>query len=314
MRPTVSVVIPVYQVCEYLSDCLNSIIHQSYKELEIIVVDDGSDDGSETICDLYALRDSRIHVIHQANGGLSAARNTGIDASHGDYITFVDSDDVVSANMIAEMIDLAVKEDADVVKIGVIRKNSYAECNEILKEYTVHTGFEALHLLFNSNSQIVCGCGKLFRASTIADTRFPAGRYYEDEYFVPRIYAKSKKVVLSDSELYYYMQRENDSILRGLFTPKKALDSLWISQDRLSFFSSLEDSALLREATIDYYYKIQSLLVRTDTTGDPSLASVYVELMNQRRAFARNHSFLFLHISLLHIAHRIKTMFRGNPG
>lgn len=304
MKPIVSVVIPVYQVKLYLAHCLDSVINQNYNELEIIVIDDGSTDGSELICDQYAAKDSRIKVIHQKNSGLSVARNMGIKESRGEYITFVDSDDIVSLEMVEEMVSLATKEDADVVKIGVIRKYSIEECASVLKGYTVQTGLSSLHLLFSSNSQIVCGCGKLFRRDIIANTRFPVGRYFEDEYFVPRIYARAKKVVLSDSELYFYMQRDNDSILRGIFTQKKAQDSIWVSQDRLSFFATLEDPILLKKAKMDYFFKIQSLINRATLDGNNDLLPMCDELLELRKIFIRENRMLYLQIQGKLFAHR----------
>lgn len=260
MNELVTVIIPVYQVEEYLEDCIKSVIRQTYRELEIILVDDGSTDNSPLICDQYAQIDLRIKVIHKTNGGLSSARNAGIDICTGRYVTFVDSDDVVADVMIEEMLNLAKREHADIVKIGVVRKNNYYENTAIPKHYATYSGDEALSLIFRSNSQIVCGCGKLFTREVIGDIRFPIGRYYEDEYFTPRMYLKAQNVVLSDSEYYFYMQRDNDSILRGKITDKKVRDSIWISLDRIALLHSLGKRKLKKDAIIDYYYKIEHLL------------------------------------------------------
>lgn len=298
MNDLVTVIIPVYQVEEYLEDCIKSIIRQTYGELEIILVDDGSTDNSPQICDQYAQMDSRIKVIHKTNGGLSSARNAGIDICTGKYVTFVDSDDVVADVMIEEMLNLANQEHAEIVKIGVIRKNNYSENIAIPKDYATYSGDGALSLLFRSNSQIVCGCGKLFTREVIGDIRFPIDRYYEDEYFTPRMYLRAKRVVLSESEYYFYMQRDNDSILRGKITDKKVRDSIWISLDRIELFHSIGKNKLEQDATIDYYYKIEHLLSRIYEMEFYERKEIEKYLINLKCEYKKNHPFLYC---LLHI-------------
>ena len=298
MNDLVTVIIPVYQVEKYLEDCIKSIIRQTYGELEIILVDDGSTDNSPQICDQYAQMDSRIKVIHKANGGLSSARNAGIDICTGKYVTFVDSDDVVADVMIEEMLNLANQEHAEIVKIGVIRKNNYSENIAIPKDYATYSGDGALSLLFRSNSQIVCGCGKLFTREVIGNIRFPIDRYYEDEYFTPRMYLRAKRVVLSESEYYFYMQRNNDSILRGKITDKKVRDSVWISLDRIELFHSLGKNKLEQDAIIDYYYKIEHLLSRIYEMELCERKEIENYLINLKCEYKKNHPCLYcsLHI------------------
>ena len=298
MNELVTVIIPVYQIEEYLEDCIKSVVCQTYSELEIILVDDGSTDNSPQICDQYAQMDSRIKVIHKTNGGLSSARNAGVDICTGKYVTFVDSDDVVADVMIEEMLNLANQEHADIVKIGVIRKINYSENIAIPKDYATYSGDGALSLLFRSNSQIVCGCGKLFTREVIGDIRFPIGRYYEDEYFTPRMYLRAKRVVLSDSEYYFYMQRDNDSILRGKITDKKVRDSIWISLDRIELFQSLGKKKLERDATIDYYYKIEGLLSKVYKMECCEREKTEEYLFQLKHKYWMEHPFLYC---LLHI-------------
>lgn len=293
MKELVSIIIPVYQVEKYLADCIRSVICQTYSTLEIILVDDGSTDNSSWICDQFAQLDSRIKVIHKCNGGLSSARNAGIDICTGEFITFIDSDDVVADVMIGEMVYLAKKEDADVVKIGVIRKNKYSDAVAIAKSYKTYTGKEALTLLFHSNSQIITGCGKLFTKKVIGDLRFPVGRYFEDEYFTPRIYLRAKRVVLCDSEYYFYMQRSNDSIMRGNITDKKIQDSIWVSIDRIDLFSAYGNCRLVREATMDYYYKIEHLLIRIQGDNNGARHEIKDYLIKLKSDFKTEHFWLY---------------------
>ncbi len=293
MKELVTVIIPVYQVEEYLEDCIKSIICQTYSKLEIILVDDGSTDGSAIICDRYKEKDARIRVVHKANGGLSSARNVGIDICKGKYVTFVDSDDVVADVMIEEMLNIAKQEHADVVKVGVIRKNNYSENIAIPKNYMAYSGNEAVSLIFKSNSQIICGCGKLFTREVIGNIRFPDGRYYEDEYFTPRIYLNARKVVLSDSEYYFYMQRKNDSILRGKMTEKKVKDAIWISRDRIELFRSLGRKKLEREAIVDYYYKFKHLLNQKCEMDFCERRSTKEYLLTIETEYKKAHPFLY---------------------
>ncbi|MGM9600094.1 MAG: glycosyltransferase family 2 protein [Faecousia sp.] len=296
MNPLVSIIIPVYQTEEYLADCLNSVMNQSYKETEIIVIDDGSTDGSPKICDDFALLDSRIKVIHKENEGLSSARNAGIEVCKGEYVTFVDSDDVIADIMVEEMVTVALQENADIVKMGVIRKKDYSENIPIKKEHFTYKGNEALKLIFKSNSQIICGCGKLFHRDVIGEVRFPLGRYYEDEYFTPRMYSRARKVVLSDSEYYFYMQRDNDSILRGKLTEKKITDSLWVSRDRIEFFKSLNMPGLVKEAKVDYYYKIASFLDKLKSMDNFNSTTTEGSLLRLKREFIRDNFLLYVAI------------------
>lgn len=309
MNPLVTVIVPVYQSKEYLSGCLDSVIEQTYTLLEIIVVDDGSTDGSSEICDEYSLKDNRIKVIHQKNGGLSSARNAGIDICSGEYITFVDSDDIIADCMISSMVNMAQKEHADIVKIGVIRKYAYSECKPVEKKYEVFSNKTILHKIYSTNSQTICGCGKLFKKSVIGNIRFPVGKYYEDEFFVPKVYARSKKVVMSDSEYYFYMQRDNDSIMRGKINDKKVEDSLWITEERIESFRKLNDNSLVIKAVSDYYYKIQVLYKVSIENG---LTNCIELLRVKKKEFKREHLMIYACIKVKQLLYKIFKFLKGS--
>ena len=310
MTPLVSVIIPVYQTKEYLKECIDSVLSQKYRELEIILVDDGSTDGSGALCDTFAGTDPRMRVIHKENGGLSSARNAGIEASAGEYITFIDSDDMVADCMIEEMVRLAQSENADLVKIGLVRKKEGEDLSPTAGECTVLTGHKVLPMIYKSAPQIISGCGKLFCRDLIGDMRFPEGRYYEDEYFLPRMYERSKKVVLCERQLYFYMQRENDSIMRGKLSEKKINDSLWIVRDRLEFYKTTGDRSLVRKAEADYYYKIEALLKAARESGLPEKDRIADDLSKLKETFRREHFSVYAPIKvkekLYSIVKRIK--------
>ncbi len=210
-RPLVSVVVPVYNVEPYLRDCVESILDQTYCNIEVVLVDDGSTDGSPALCDELASSNERMSAIHQANKGLSGARNTGLDASHGEFITFVDSDDWLAPNMIARCMELIEHYDADIC--GVTFDLAYPDGrfvpNEIFAtEPECYGTEEALsRYLFNTNLT-VCVCGKVWRRSLWNDARCPEGKLHEDQYTTYRLIGEARRVVFDPEPLYFYRQRE----------------------------------------------------------------------------------------------------------
>ena len=213
----ITVIVPVYKVEKYLRRCIDSIIAQSYKNLEIILVDDGSPDNCGRICDEYAKKDDRIRVIHQKNGGLSAARNTGLDIATGDYIGFVDSDDYIAPDMYEKLLSLIISENAD---IAICNYQMVDENGQIIKtdqgiQNGVLTNYQALKELQGNNDGVfIIACNKLFSAKTIKTDRFPVGRLCEDNYIIHKLFFFSKKVAVTDSRFYYYTQRAG-SIMRN---------------------------------------------------------------------------------------------------
>lgn len=214
----ISVVVPVYNVEEYIDRCIRSIINQSYKNLQIILVDDGSEDKSGKICEYYAKCDKRISVIHKQNGGLSDARNIGINIAQGKFITFVDSDDYILENYIERLYSLLYETNADISIIGVetIFRNHVAEKRE-LKYYppTVYTKEEAIRETLNVRLR-QSAWGKLYKIELFNNIRFPKGKLYEDLAIVFNILCVANKVVFSNEALYMYMIRKN-SIMQTSF-------------------------------------------------------------------------------------------------
>lgn len=207
-KDLVSIIIPVYNVKEFLKECVESVVQQSYKKLEIILVDDGSTDGSEKLCDNLAKEDDRIKVIHQRNQGLSAARNSGISIMKGTYVYFLDSDDCIANDAIEVLYKALQRGDTDMAISGiiafsdskpVIAKNGYTESfleTEVaLTKMLLHDGIghEA--------------CGKLFKAELWLKYRFPVGLLYEDYATIYYVASQSKKVAISKYPSYFYRVR-----------------------------------------------------------------------------------------------------------
>ena len=222
---TVSVIVPVYNVEKYLPGSIESIQNQDYSELEIILVDDGSPDKCGAICDEYAERDSRISVIHKANGGLSDARNAGIDASTGKYITCVDSDDLIDHRYVSRMMELMTKE-VDMVVCAPFLFSDEAELKNVNSSSAEMPDiFETVAALREMLSQHgydfePSAWGKLYRRNLFGkDLRFPVGKYCEDLALTYRLVDRSRKIVRTKEKLYFYRQRPS-SILHQQFNEK----------------------------------------------------------------------------------------------
>lgn len=200
---TVSVVVPVYKVEEYLDACVQSLVEQTHKELQIILVDDGSPDSCGDMCDEWAKKDDRITVIHKENGGLSDARNAGVKLATGSFIYFVDSDDTLANNAIEKAVSSIIKYDADVV---ISTHKSVDNSGEV----KVLTGDEMFQQIFRN----WCweAWGKLYKASLVAVMSFQKGKIYEDIAYTPYVMLKAKKAVYIDDGAYHYTIRD-DSIM-----------------------------------------------------------------------------------------------------
>lgn len=233
----ISVIVPVYNVEPYLRECIDSILAQTYTDFELILVDDGSPDKCGEICDEYAAKDSRIRVIHQENGGLSAARNAGLDIAQGEYVTFVDSDDVVHPNYLSCLHEAILQNNAEIV-IG-----RFLRFTEVAPAYVPMTatlqyarnGREACWELFAEDAvTYTIACGKLYKTELFAGIRYPLGRIHEDEATTYKVLYKAKLVAVLENELYYYRQNPN-GIMGTTFSVKRyqALDAF---QERIAFF------------------------------------------------------------------------------
>ena len=239
-RITISVIIPVYKVEKYLSKCIDSVLNQTYSNLEIILVDDGSPDNCGAICDEYAKKDSRIKVIHKENGGLSDARNKGLEIAAGEYIAFVDSDDYLNKKMYETLFDLSHEHNADVVFCELQRFSEDEVVNENCSDnYEIKelTKVEALNeILFNDNVGNYM-MPKLFKRRTIEGILFPKGRVYEDIATTYKIIDRSEKIVYTNQKLYYYLFGRVGATT-STFTPKKILDSLQSYYEQYEFINS----------------------------------------------------------------------------
>lgn len=215
-----SIIVPVYNVEEYLKRCLDSVINQSYKNLEIILVDDGSTDSSGSICDEYAARDNRIRVIHKSNGGLSDARNAGLEICRGEYIGFVDSDDYIELDMyevlykfaIVHRLDVCMCSSADVIDGKVINSSLFDAYVCDSKERIINDLF-----INNRGGTSITVWSKLFKKYIFENIRFDYGKTYEDCFFILKWIEKTDRFGRISDNKYYYVKRQGSITNQKLF-------------------------------------------------------------------------------------------------
>lgn len=235
--PLVSIIVPIYNVEDYLRECIESVINQTYRNLEIILVDDGSPDNSGNICEEYAKQDNRIRVIHKENGGLSDARNAGLDRANGAYISFVDSDDVVNENFIQVLLFNLMDSEASIAICDFAAFSSELPVSGVPdKKVELYTGEYMLNSLYAIKwvPKCVVAWNKLYKRSVWDGLRYAVGVLHEDEYIIHELYAKVPSVIYCSATLYYYRQRES-SITKEI-SPKRIQDILAIFDLRTIFF------------------------------------------------------------------------------
>ena len=255
----VSIIIPVYNVALYLRECLDSVVNQTYRDLEIILVDDGSTDGSETICDEYARKDGRFLVIHQQNAGAANAKNTGLDNVTGSYVAFLDSDDFVSENWIETMIMALKKYDSDIAECGFDKvltdrtemdicfsKMQQFSIEEYMKQYVSHWDSA---LFFN----------KIFSSSLIQNIRFRTERRcIDDEFFTYKVISNGSRVVRVNDVLYHYRQRKSSAVHAKENSLQKTDDYLEMMVERFRWitkqFPTLKREYLKHDVDTFYYF------------------------------------------------------------
>ena len=218
----VSVIIPVYNVRKYLRRCIESVLDQNFDNYEIILVDDGSTDGSEEICDLYKNKHDRVRVYHKENGGLSDARNFGMEKANGKYWTFIDSDDYVTNDYLSTLYNMIVDND---VRMSCISSHRIDNTELVYfddgnyEDVDILTNVETLERMFKRDDVAVSAWGKMYDKDLFTDVCYPKGKLYEDLYTTPYLIDKCDKVALSRNKKYYYYVRR-DSITKGSLSEK----------------------------------------------------------------------------------------------
>ena len=238
MGKKVSIIVPVYKTEKYIKRCLESLVNQTYKNLDIVLVDDGTPDKAGRICDEYAVRDDRIRVIHQENAGQSAARNNALKIASGEYFCFVDSDDYIALNMIERLINLIEKNKADIAMVDyqVFTADRVDETAD--HPATEEVSMDNVQMIRNihtvKDELYVVMWGKLFKRDLFQGIQFPVGRICEDLDVLYKLYDKVEKAVYCGDKLYYYFRGNVSSSTYGL-NQKFYDDVFWVLENEIRY-------------------------------------------------------------------------------
>ncbi len=247
--PLISIIVPVYNVEKYLGKCIESIMAQTYENIEILLVDDGATDTSGAICDAYAEKDARIRVIHKANGGLSDARNRGIEEAKGELLGFIDSDDYIDADMFEVLYRTMAKYDADMSMCGVYELYEGQKVEQVSEIKDFCTDAEgAMKIVMDGMINYAYAVNKLYKRELFNEVRYPVGKIIEDAFVILFLLDKTSKVALTNEKKYYYFHREN-SITSNSFR-QKHFDCIEAHENNYKFICekhpSLEKTARMR--------------------------------------------------------------------
>ncbi len=238
MEDIVSIIVPIYNVEKYLERCVDSIRNQTYRNLEIILVDDGSPDNCGRMCDAFAGEDPRIRVIHKPNGGLSEARNAGLESATGEYVSFIDSDDFIHPEMIRDLYGRMQKHQADIVQCSFRSVTEDSIVDPGPDNEKVLSNLEALRYLYTPFVvDYVMACNKLYRKALFGTIRYPISKIHEDEFTTYKLIFKAKRIVVTDKKYYHYYLSPN-SIIRSSFSAKK-LHYAEAMEERIAFFREM---------------------------------------------------------------------------
>lgn len=288
MRELVSIVVPIYRVQRYLDKCVQSIMNQTYIEIEIILVDDGSPDECGHMCDQYADKDNRIKVIHKQNGGASDARNHGIACATGKYITFVDSDDFIHCRYIEILIELALKNHADLV-VGDFQLFQNADCCEdkdIDKAYFLRAQILTSKYLYDKDfinrktMLLTVPWGKLYEKRLFEGIEYPVGKIHEDTFTTYKLMERASRVVYLQEPIYYWRENMN-SVTRGEFTLSH-LDIMAALGEQLGYFYNIGKQRyveIVLQLYIDSFFWCYNCMVEKDL--DLQVLKPYLDSMKK---------------------------------
>lgn len=293
----ISVVIPMYNAEKYVEKCLNSLLKQTYKDLEIIIVNDGSKDNSQAICERYVSQDKRITLINTENRGAGSARNTGIEVAKGEYISFIDSDDYVCADYYERLLHMLEQTGADIAVGRYQRISEHDEMQFVNSgEIKECTNMEELMILYGEDEDkyinAVLVTNKLFKRKLFEENvRFPIRRLIDDEFIIYKLIYKSKKIVYTNDVMYAYVQSDS-SVMRTNFKEQRVNDTIDVYDEVYEFFKVNGTKKLNKEILIRYLSYCVELAQKTSTsTVIDDKEKVYQflkEKFNQKTEEAKN--------------------------
>ena len=284
MGEKISVIVPVYNVEQYLERCVDSIISQTYTNLEIILVNDGSTDNSGKLCDELAKKDERIRVIHKENGGLSDARNRGLDEAESDLVGFIDSDDYIDSDMYEVLLKNLNNTDADLSMCALYDVyNNTPEAQVTNKETWKLSSEQAIKMVMEAKILSVTAVNKLYRKSLFTDLKFEVGKIAEDAFIMIKLLDKCEKIVATNEKKYYYVHREN-SITTQKFSTKflNVIEAYEQNSNIISEkYPKLKDVAQTR-MNWAYFYVLDRLLL-DDNYNDKELENKLISYLKNYR-------------------------------
>ena len=305
----VSIIVPIYNVEQYLARCIESLLRQTYENIEIILVNDGSTDRSLEICEEFKQKDSRVQVIHKANGGLSSARNVGIETAKGDFLTFIDSDDFINERYVEILMQNASQDGLSIIQLQTFFEDETDVGRRVDPNLVSFQKYDRRKMLelFLTDNVYVSACGKMFPSKAFAEIRFPEGRIYEDFATLYKVYNLCDTFFVSDIALYYYFMRRN-SITKKTFTNKN-LDILIVYKEIEQFIRENDlgylDNRFMDRKIRNYvtvFYKMKS--AGAEDAYKPAFEEVrrYLKSLKWRPVLAKG---VALKTRLLYVLYRV---------
>ena len=295
-KDKISIIVPVYNVEDYLKKCIDSIVRQQYKNLEIILVDDGSIDNSGEICEKYAKEDDRIKVIHKKNGGLSDARNVGIENATGQYIGFVDSDDWIADSMYSYLKELIDTNNADISICGYYK---FTNCDEINlknvkneKNIYVFDKQKAISELLKQENIQDYAWNKLYKIELFENIKYPYGRKMEDTGTTYKLFDRAQRIVLGNEVQYYYLQRSNSIVNNKNFSLYK--DKYELTKERYIYIKNkypniMENDLDMIDKIISLYNKKQNKEIK-EYVNNQKVMKLYCDIMKNANKIRKEMS------------------------
>ena len=278
----ISIVVPVYNTDLYLEKCISSITNQTYKRLQILLIDDGSTDQSGKICDILAEKDDRIKVIHKSNGGLSDARNCGIENSDGEYLAFIDSDDYIAPNYIERLYEVIRERKAEIAICGLYIVEENQKNKPIKQRDGDYNGREIQWKLYAKGAMFyTITWNKMYLKSLFQNIRFPKGRIHEDYATTYKLFWNASKISVIEDCLYYYVMRQGSITHNAELEEKSCRHYIIFMEERIHFYDQCEEYALKARAKKNLFYKTIKLLKISNNAAleKESLYGLYKELI-----------------------------------
>ena len=271
----ISVIVPIYKAEKYLDKCVQSILAQTYKDFELILVDDGSPDNCPQICDEYAEKDERVRVLHKENGGPSEARNYAVTKAEGDTITFIDSDDIVHHEYLRVLHDLMEKNNCEISAVKLKLANHRDDFNQPLKgEIKQFDGIGAVRNMLYQKDFDTSPCALLLKRDIVVNNPFPVGRFHEDDFTIYKYFLDAKKISLCTDILYFYIQRQT-GIMNSV--GKVSYDEIDASNNLVEVFRSI-DNDLFKASVSKKFSNYCQIILKDDAFGKEDI-DTYNELV-----------------------------------